>query len=138
MRHPRSSAHHATQAPETPLEEFTEATTGNVAHVAPEVVDVRVVDAVRVEEFPARSLIAYRNAVGVVAVQLAPELRTRAALHIRPTGGAIFIASSASVTTGTGYTVPDGQAVRIEATDSVYAIAAGNVDVSVMAEVREG
>lgn len=142
MRHPRSGHHHEhhdTPSPETALEEWTEAKTGQEPHIAREVVDVRVVEAVHVEDFPARTIITTRSAVGsTISVQLHPRLRTRAALHIRPVGGTIYLANSSAVTVGTGYALPDGQALRIEATDAVYAIAAGPVDVSILAEVREG
>jgi hypothetical protein len=139
MRHPRQHHHHPAPAPETALEEFTEAETGHAPH-ALEVVDVRVVDPVQTVEHPARTLIAYRVAVAGLAVQLAPELRTRARLTINATGADVFLANSRSVTTGTGYRLAAGQVLTLDVTDHVFAIAtdATPADVSVLAEVREG
>lgn len=102
-------------------------------------VAVEVVAPVRVEDYPARTIVADQIAVGaVVAVRVAGELRTRASLTLRARGGSAFLGASPGVTPGTGYQLAAGESITIAATDAVYAISDTSAVVHVLAELREG
>jgi hypothetical protein len=115
-----------------------EAQTGEEPHAVP-AVDVRVVAPVRVEEFPARTIVSDQLPVDTIPVRIAGELRHRAVLTIAPHGGDIYVGGP-GVTTGTGFLVTDGTGLTIESTDALYAIAntAGAVVVHVLAQMRDG
>lgn len=100
-------------------------------------VEVRVVAPVRVEEFPARSIVTDQLRVVGLPVRLAGELRSRAVLTLAPHGGDIYLGGP-GVTTGTGFLVPDGGTLTIESTDALYAVSDTSATVHVLAQLREG
>lgn len=116
---------------------FTDAEYGTTPHAAAPV-EVCVVAPVRVEDYPARTIVADQVAVGTVAQRVAGELRTRAALTLTARGGSVFLGASGGVTAGTGYQLKADERVTIAATDAVYAISDTTAVVHVLAEIREG
>lgn len=100
---------------ETPADlaaEFTENELGHVAPIRPEVVDVRVVETVRVEQQQARAVISDQVPVGIVAQRVIGKLRSRQSVTIgaRVAPGADTIpnplANPVTLLTGASITVP--------------------------------
>lgn len=112
--------------------------TGELPH-ALEVVDVRVVTPVHVENYPARTIVTDQVPIGTTPQRVAGELRTRAHAMICARGGDVFIGGP-QVTTGTGFLVKADQVLSIESTDGIYAIAAaaGVATVHILTQIREG
>lgn len=119
-------------------DDWLEARTGETPHdPKPAPVEVVVVEAVQIEEYPARSVFTDQVPTSTVAIRLVPKLRTRARLTLRATVDTFI--GGAGVTTGSGFLLAANTNLCVEATDTLYGVvAAGNGTVYVLAEVREG
>jgi hypothetical protein len=104
-------------------------------------VEVRLVsNVVRVEEHPPRSITTEQTPVGPVApVRLVAERPQRVSVTVQAAGAAVFV-GDAGVTPGTGYRVPDGATLTVEATAALYAITAPgtNATAYLLSQHRDG
>lgn len=130
--------HEPTPGTDPAYDAWLEARTGTAPHdPKPTPVEVVVVEAVHVEDFPARSIVTDQVPVSQVAIRLVPKLRTRARLTLRATADTFI--GGAGVTPGTGFLLAANTCLTVEATDTLYGVTlAGNGTVYVLAEVREG
>lgn len=105
---------------------------------APDPVDVRVHGAVTITERPARSLTTDQVPVGPNPAQVVNAVPTRASLRLRAGAVDTFIGPE-SVTAGTGYLLPAGQTITLDARCRVYAVTAGAAGVLyVLSEQNDG
>lgn len=121
-----------------PAAEYVEATDPDHAADLARPVEVEVVGAVRVLDFPPRTVTTDQTPVGAQAVKLLNENRTRASATLSVVGADLFIGGP-SVTPGTGYKVPNGGGFTLTATGALYAVTAGaTATVYVLSEHRDG
>lgn len=81
------------------------------------------------------SMTVSRVSVTTSATKLADADTERESLLVRPIDGDVFIGNANTVTTGTGFKLKQDEALTLESSSAVWAIAAGTVAVSVIAEV---
>lgn len=105
-------------------------------------IPVEVANAIRVQEFPARTINSGQVPVGSQAVRVVSALRSRVRLHlaVRTGEGPLWIGGHAGITAGSGYPLAAGDPPLIlETSGDVFAIApAGNTTVCWLTQNRDG
>ena len=128
--------------------DYIEDVTNTTPHV-PAPVDVRVVESVRVQEYPARSWQPTQTTVsGAGFQQIAGAHHARVHLLIRNCSGAtVFLAPQlTSATPSSGFPLAAGQQLTLDTTAAVYAVCALDVDgvtpltatLATLAQFRDG
>lgn len=123
----------------TAHQEYVEDTTGETPHAgAP--VDVRIVDAVRVQEFPSRSWSPAQLNVGTAPVQIAAPHHARTQLRVTNTGTTtVYLGPAQSNCTVTsGYPLAPGEALTLETRAAVWAICADAGTLATLAQFKDG
>lgn len=121
--------------------EFAEDVTGDDPDVTGPI-PVDVVGAVRVQEFPARTINTGQVPVGAQAVRVVSALRSRVRVHLAvPAGsGPLWIGGHAGITAGAGFPLVAGDPPLIlETSADVFAVApAGNTILCWLTQNRDG
>jgi hypothetical protein len=121
------------------VSEFVEDVTGDDPdHTGP--IPVEVANAVRVQEFPARTINTGQAVLGAQPARVVGALRSRVRLHLRAAGGVVVLGGHAGVTPGTGFALADGQTLALETSGDVFAMteAGGPVVLHWLTENRDG
>lgn len=107
------------------VSDYLEEVTGDIPD-SHEPIDVRVVNPVVVEEFPARLLTTGQvvMALARVPVRVVPAFRTRLTVAVtnRLTAGLLWVGGQQQLTAGTGYLVDTGQTVTLDMNGEVWAV----------------
>lgn len=128
--------------------DYLEDVTNETPHAAAPV-DVRVVESVRVQDFPARSWQPTQTTVtGASVQQLAGEHHARTHLLVRNTGAqVVYLAPQLTTATpSSGFPLAAGQQLTLDTTAAVYAVCALDVDgitplsstVATLAQFKDG
>lgn len=125
----------------TDRQDYTEDTTGTTPHAgAP--VDVRIVDAVLVQEFPARSWAPGQTPVAADPVQIAPPHHARVSLRITNTGAQpVWLGPAQSnCTQSGGYPLAALASIVMETRAAIWAVAAPGQPstVATLAQFKDG
>lgn len=102
-------------------------------------VAVTVVDPVRIEEHPPRSITSGQVPIGTAPTQVVGELRQRASVTIAARGGDLYLGGS-QVTVGSGFLLPMDAAITVDASCDIYAVAvaANTTTAHTLAQHRDG
>lgn len=122
---------HAHALDGTPQEEYREAITGDEPDASAHPIEVRVVEPIHVQEFPARTLTANSVTIPLADVRprlLIPEQRLRTRLVLRNSVGTpITVSGTDQIGPGGlgGYLLAVGQSVTIFASCAIYVCSDG-------------
>lgn len=118
-------------------DELYEDTTGSTpSDDKPEPLEVRVLNAVRTEPYPPRTVLTDQVGAGVLAVRLVGEQVSREAVTITATAD-VFVGGP-GVTLGTGYLIRAGERVTLTTTAPLWVIAAAPATVYTLTTLHEG